>query len=180
MSHESLWDFSLRVYHRPQVREACLRLQDEHGFDVNLLLLACWFGRRRGVLPAPLLADVLAFAAPWSVNVVHPLRHARRWLKDALAGALAAPLQQQPGTELRERIKTVELRSEQIQQQVLEALCARWLGAQTGVAPDISDSLATRLAAEKNLHAIAVASAVTLTPAVQQLFDILQQAAGSD
>ncbi len=36
---EQLWQFSEQHYARPGVAQACLQLQDEHGANVNLLLL---------------------------------------------------------------------------------------------------------------------------------------------
>lgn len=42
------WRFSCAVYAAPGVAQACLELQDTHGADVNLLLLAAWLGAARG------------------------------------------------------------------------------------------------------------------------------------
>ncbi|PSJ44165.1 TIGR02444 family protein [Zobellella endophytica] len=39
MSADDLWQFSEQHYGRPGVAQACLQLQDEHGANVNLLLL---------------------------------------------------------------------------------------------------------------------------------------------
>ncbi|MGB5854385.1 MAG: TIGR02444 family protein [Oceanisphaera sp.] len=38
-SAEQFWQFSAQHYTRPGVAQACLHLQDEHGANVNLLLL---------------------------------------------------------------------------------------------------------------------------------------------
>ncbi|MGE4220898.1 MAG: TIGR02444 family protein, partial [Alphaproteobacteria bacterium] len=38
----ALWPFSLSVYARPGVAEACLALQARRGLDVNLLLWCGW------------------------------------------------------------------------------------------------------------------------------------------
>lgn len=38
-SSEQFWQFSEQYYARPGIAEACLELQDEHGANVNLLLL---------------------------------------------------------------------------------------------------------------------------------------------
>ena len=46
---DALWRFSLSLYDRPSVASACLALQDEHGFDVNMVL-ALIFCARRSVL----------------------------------------------------------------------------------------------------------------------------------
>lgn len=181
MPHDSFWDFSVRVYRLPQVSQTCLRLQNEHGLDVNLLLFALWYGHRHGALAAALLDAVLAFTRPWAREVVQPLRHARGWMKQALAGEQSALLQERACVPLRERIKAVELQSERLQQEVMEALCQRWLiersrqhdredDTRAGQAQTIAD----------NLRAIAEASAVPLTPALQSLLDMLQRSARSD
>ncbi|MCG8546534.1 MAG: TIGR02444 family protein, partial [Alphaproteobacteria bacterium] len=33
----AFWNFSLRAYARPGVADACIRLQDRYGVDVNVL-----------------------------------------------------------------------------------------------------------------------------------------------
>ena len=45
---DEFWQFSLEVYARPQVADLCLVLQDEHGFDVNILLLCLWLAQGEG------------------------------------------------------------------------------------------------------------------------------------
>jgi len=178
MSHASFWNHSLRVYRLPQVSETCLRLQNEHGLDVNLLLFAHWYGQHHGPLPGELLDALIAFTQPWAREVVRPLRHARSWMKQALAVEQPAVLPQQPCTQLRERIKAVELQSEQMQQQIMEALCERWLAQQPMQAGHSFTTQVDIIAA--NLRAVAEASAVPFTPALQAQLDTLQQAAHSD
>lgn len=178
MSPESLWNFSVRVYRLPQVSETCLRLQNEHGLDVNLLLFALWYGRQHGALPAQLLDALLAFTQPWAREVVRRLRHARSWMKQALASEQFNELPLQPCTQLRERIKAVELQSEQLQQQIMEALCEHWRAQQPTQAGHSFTTQGESIAA--NLRAVAEASAVPFTPALQTLLDTLQQAAHSD
>lgn len=107
------WDFSLAVYGRPGVSEACLRLQDRHGLDVNLLLVCCWAGAQGRGLDSAGIARLAAAVADWHHAVVQPLRGVRRWLKtqavapEDLAGALRAT------------IKAKELEAERIEQQLL-------------------------------------------------------------
>ena len=38
------WNFSLRLYARAGVPDACLALQARHGIDVNLLFCCLWLG----------------------------------------------------------------------------------------------------------------------------------------
>jgi uncharacterized protein (TIGR02444 family) len=150
------WDFSLAVYGRPGVSEACLGLQDRHGLDVNLLLVCCWAGAQgRGLDPAG-IARLAASVADWHRSVVQLLRGVRRWLKTQTT----APADQ--AGALRITIKAKELEAERIEQQLLyeafgglaagptakggeDALAAQNLRLylrESGVAPDAADTAA--------------------------------------
>ena len=78
---EGFWDFSNRVYRKPDVSQCCLSLQDLYGLDVNLLLFACWHARSRGLCEPALAEKALAFSSNWANHVVKPLRGTRRWMK---------------------------------------------------------------------------------------------------
>jgi uncharacterized protein (TIGR02444 family) len=87
----ALWRYAVAAYARPEVREACLALQDRHGADVNLLLLCAW----RAAVGAPALGteDLAACAAavePWRRGAVERLRGVRRRLEAAAVPALRA------------------------------------------------------------------------------------------
>jgi uncharacterized protein (TIGR02444 family) len=111
------WAFSLDFYRRPGVAETCLALQDREGKDVNLVLWCLWTGwSGRGRLSAGHLVRAEATVAPWRRDVVVPLRSVRRTLKgSSVAGAEA----------LRDRVKTLELESERLQQVLLASLAPR-------------------------------------------------------
>jgi uncharacterized protein (TIGR02444 family) len=113
---EEFWTFSLDLYARPGVADACLRLQDSYALDVNMLLLCCWLGRRGYRLGAAELAAAEARAAPLRAQVLVPLRAVRRALKTMpLAGAVA----------LYARVKEVELAAEREEQHLLVAPWSR-------------------------------------------------------
>jgi len=116
----SLWSFSVHTYGKPGVADACLALQDRYGLDVNVLLYCCWFGRTRGVVDEPLWDRVLAFSGSWAENVVRPLRAVRTWMKHA--GCTEPGISNDTCMELREEIKRIELKAEQIQENTLEEL----------------------------------------------------------
>jgi len=104
------WSFSLAIYARPGVRPACLRLQDELGLDVNMVLFCLWAGSRGRRLEQDRLAAIAAEAKLWQHHAVAPLRQLRRWLKAEAAqgdGKVA---------QLRRAIKEQELRAEAIEQ----------------------------------------------------------------
>jgi uncharacterized protein (TIGR02444 family) len=87
-SGAGLWRFSLRVYKRPGVADACLGLQDRHGLDVNLLLYAAYAAvSGRGVIDARAWAAADLAVEGWRLLVIQPLRQVRRYLKGIEAAA---------------------------------------------------------------------------------------------
>jgi uncharacterized protein (TIGR02444 family) len=110
---DEFWAFSLALYAHPQVAAACLRLQDAHGLDVNLLLLCCFLARGgRGRLSAAALAAAEARAAPWRARVLAPLREARRALKTMISPGAPA---------LHAEVARIELAAEREAQRLLFA-----------------------------------------------------------
>jgi uncharacterized protein (TIGR02444 family) len=110
---EAFWRFSLDFYGREGVAAALLSLQDEAGFDVNLILFALWVGLTgRGRLDAGGLAAAEHAAAPIRRELVEPLRDLRRRLKADPDAAVQA---------LREEVKRLELAAEKIAQSRLAA-----------------------------------------------------------
>ncbi|NUT78321.1 TIGR02444 family protein [Pseudomonas sp. C1C7] len=99
-----LWSFSLSVYARPGVEQACLRLQSA-GLNVCLLLCAAWLGQRGVACNTQRLRELRSVTSPWDADVVQPLRALRMQWKSAATGD--ADLH-----ELRERVKALELEAE--------------------------------------------------------------------
>jgi len=118
-----LWDFSYKVYTNDGIDRLCLRLQDEQGFDVNLLLFCLWFGGIRGELTDPALAAAARLSDDWRTVAVRPLRALRRRMKARLGevGEATRPAYE----ELREEIKRCELEAERLQLHTLERLAAQ-------------------------------------------------------
>ena len=113
---QSLWDFALRTYARPNVAAICLRLQDEFGADVPVLLYGAWMALVRGTELTPAqVRETVERVRPWQEEVVRPLRAIRRDLK---AGPYPAP---SPEAEvMRTKLKGVEIEAERIELEVLE------------------------------------------------------------
>lgn len=105
------WQFSLRVYARPEVAAACLDLQERRGADVNVLLLTVWLASEGRALEAATLDRVLALSRQWQAEVVGPVRAARRAAKTLAPG-------------LYPQLKAAELACEQAEQMALAALVA--------------------------------------------------------
>ena len=101
------WTFSLSLYGKPGVPQACLTLQDEAGVDVNLLLFGLFLGRTGRKLTASDVRKIAQTTEPWRAGIVVSLREARRALKEPpppFAGPLA--------DALRKSVKAAELESE--------------------------------------------------------------------
>jgi uncharacterized protein (TIGR02444 family) len=113
-SANPFWDFSLKVYARPGAAEAALKLQDEGGQDVNLLLFCCWAAVCGHPLSQAEARALEAESEEWRRSVVQPLRQVRRHLK---------PLEPEPGVAaLRAQVKRQELAAEWLQQDRLNRL----------------------------------------------------------
>ncbi|WP_162914958.1 TIGR02444 family protein [Desertibaculum subflavum] len=111
-SGAGLWRFSLRLYRRRGVADACLALQDRHGIDVNLLLYAAYAAvSGRGAVDAGALAAANRAIEGWRLLVILPLRRLRGQLKGV---ATAAPA--------RKRVLAAELEAEKEAQRRLAGL----------------------------------------------------------
>jgi uncharacterized protein (TIGR02444 family) len=111
------WRFSLRFYRQPEVADACIRLQEEAGVDVNLLLLLLWYASGKRALSAAEVAELERQIGPWREMTVVPLRAVRRALKSP--PALVAPA---TAELFRTRIKAAELEAERLQQEAMYEL----------------------------------------------------------
>ncbi len=109
------WNFSVTVYGREGVADACLRLQDGFGIDVNILLYCCWIAKDAGVaLDETGINRILTLTSPWKLEVVAPLRAIRRVMKNAFDGFSATDQE-----ALRTAVKRIELNAERLQQDAL-------------------------------------------------------------
>ena len=140
-----LWSFSLTLYTRPGVEQACLDLQSA-GATVCLLLCAAWLEQRGVTFHDNRLQRLRQVAAPWERDVVQPLRALRTQWK---------PLAKQDAVleELRQHIKGVELEAERELLRILEIAAQDW---PQGEAKDHSGWLegTAAEAAELNRHAL--------------------------
>ncbi len=110
----AFWDYSNALYARPGVPAACLRLQDRHCADVNLLLFALWAARHGIALDPSALRAADAAVADWRAAVIQPLRRQRRDLKSEAHGAPPDLAE-----IVRARIKAAELDAEHVAQLML-------------------------------------------------------------
>lgn len=128
-----LWTFMLEFYARPGVATACLRLQETYRLDVPLFLAvlrAVALGR--GINADQILTIDKACTA-WRDAVIRPLRSIRTAMK-----AEPRMVDEEMASKLREDIKTIELRAERIEIDMLEDLLAELPPAKS---PDIVENL---------------------------------------
>jgi uncharacterized protein (TIGR02444 family) len=107
----AFWRFSRHVYSGPGVAEACLRLQDEHGIDVNVMLYLLFLARSGRQIAHTDVDSVESVAREWREGVVRPLREVRRRLKMP-----PSPFDAGLANNLRSEVKRIELESERLQQ----------------------------------------------------------------
>lgn len=120
----NLWEFSLQHYSRPGVADACLRLQDEHGVNVNLLLWCAWLEQLGIILDSVRLRNAQERIQAWDENYVVPLRQLRRRMKTEF-GVSDSDIEQ-----VRKQIKQAELLAEKQLQSWLEALVTTYCGSE--------------------------------------------------
>jgi uncharacterized protein (TIGR02444 family) len=109
------WAFALDIYARPGIADACLKLQNEAGVDVMILLMVTFALARHRILLTPAEIGKLDDAClPWREQIVWPLRAIRSGLK---SGPRPAPSSE---TELfRSKVKSLELAAERLQNRLL-------------------------------------------------------------
>ena len=109
------WAFALDIYARPGVADACLKLQNEAGVDVTMLLMIAFAAVRHRIFLTPYEIRALDEACrPWREQIVRPLRVIRSGLK---SGPLPAPNSETE--QFRSTIKAAELAAERLQNQLL-------------------------------------------------------------
>lgn len=111
-----LWQFCLHHYAKQEVKQACLKLQDEHQGNVNLALLLAWI-ESHGYGLSPESLTQLKHALSRSEHLLIAYRHLRRDLKPRV------------GTGQYKKMLNFELSLEKFQQQDLIEVLNRqsWL-----------------------------------------------------
>jgi len=128
------WNYSLQLYAQPGVQDACLKLQDEHGLDVNLVLFCIWCGLDGpGQLTAAELNEAITRGGSWQAEVVERIRYIRRTLKQNTLGA-----DQQLVDYFRPRVQALELDGEHVEQLTLAAMVPLERDAQNRAAAEFN------------------------------------------
>jgi uncharacterized protein (TIGR02444 family) len=119
-SYDPFWNYSLMVYQRVGVADACIRLQDQYGLDVNVVLFCVWCGvEGPGRLDRSRLSASVEATRDWQRRAVVPLRGLRRHLKEN-PGPLDAALVE----AVRKSVAAAELEAEHAEQILLSRAIA--------------------------------------------------------
>lgn len=113
----SFWEWSLDRYAQKGVASLLLKLQDDFGLNVNVMLWCLWCAERFEQLPELALRKAHDLTSGWASGVTVELRAVRKRLKSPPPQADPAMAQR-----LRERVKKAELDAEEIEQAMLDKL----------------------------------------------------------
>jgi uncharacterized protein (TIGR02444 family) len=115
------WAFALEVYGRPGVSDACLKLQNEAGVDVLMLLVTAFAAvRLRLLLTLAEITELDNACRAWREQIIRPLRSIRAGLKTGPAPAPSSETE-----PFRSKMKLIELDAERLQNQLLAACLPR-------------------------------------------------------
>ncbi len=116
----TLWEFSLSLYDKPGVPDACLTLQNRHNLDVNLVLFCLWLAADSRCLAKDAMQEVIARSDAWRGKMISPLRALRTDMKGWPSDGSVSDFSRRDDFEaLRSKVKALELEAEKWQQQML-------------------------------------------------------------
>lgn len=82
---EQHWQHCEAIYSHTSTAKECIRLQDQHGCNVNLLLLALYLDRSQLQLSPVHWQQLKQAIAPWYQQTVDPFRRIRQKAKSQLS-----------------------------------------------------------------------------------------------
>ena len=109
-----LWLFSLKFYSYQGFRESLLAFQDFSGANVNIVLYLLWLASHRRAISLNEVEKIISSTKSWNEEIVQPLRRIRQNLKKNVDGLFSEDI-----LSLREKVKTLELGAEKIEQRTL-------------------------------------------------------------
>lgn len=111
-----LWQFSLQLYSKSNVKDACLTLQDKHHADVNLVLFLLYQGSLQRQLSTESIQHIDDNTRSFRERVIQPIRALRKSLKGK---AFSVEADQD---SLYQNILGLELSAEKLAQTQLETI----------------------------------------------------------
>ncbi|MDH5394037.1 MAG: TIGR02444 family protein [Gammaproteobacteria bacterium] len=110
-----LWDFSVNFYRLGSVEKACLRLQDQFGLNVNLVLFCHWLAlKKQQVLKLEQWQLLVSAALPWDETITM-LRKSRK-----LIGTTNIAWPSSFEKKTKDEVINIELNTEHMQQLAIE------------------------------------------------------------
>ena len=82
LDSEALWQYSLGTY--DQIKDLALKLQDDYGLNVNLLLLSGYAQTLGCAIDEFDMQNLVAQTQQWQTTVTQPYRELRRELKSTI------------------------------------------------------------------------------------------------
>jgi uncharacterized protein (TIGR02444 family) len=172
------WDYSLGIYRKPGVADACIALQDEFGLDVNMLLACLWFSAEgAGRLDSDQIRECVGRTRDWQDKVVKPLRTVRRYIKEQPAG-----LPESLRDEYRPRLQAVELDAEHVEQLLIAGVLQPIIDGRDAKSPGAGSrtQLNPGADASQNLLAYLAILGVALEQRITERLRLIVAAAFSD
>ncbi len=158
--------YSIALYGRENVEESCLRLQDEYGLDVNVVLFCYWFGAHHGVVGKGLWKRIDEISRTCQSLAIQPLRGFRRDLRSS--SQFADSLSNEQRENAYKRLKTTEIRAELVQQRFMQEACADF---ETGAIAEPAE------AARRNAEALLQRRGITPNKEIRELLAVISLAA---
>lgn len=132
---EGMVDFAFRVYAKPELKNMCLRLQDDYHSNINILLWCSWLEYNSMPLSAQWLDDVLISVDTLSQLTVSRLREVRHAI-DGMAGFTRVQAKL-----INKHILNAELAAEKIFLQRLQDLTSRFSEADIAAGFNVEENV---------------------------------------
>lgn len=172
------WDYSLGIYAKSGVADACIALQDDFGLDVNILLACLWFSAQGpGRLESDQIRECVGRTRDWQDKVVKLLRAARRYSK-----AQPAELPESLRDEFRPRLQAVELDAEHVEQLLIAGILQPVIDGRDAKSVGGEDRIRRNPGADavQNLLAYLALLGVSLEPRITERLHLIVLAAFPD
>lgn len=109
---QDFWRYSVKLYSKKAVEQACLLLQDEHGLNVNIVLYCLYHAvNNRGLISTHEFESLASHIDAFHKKITHQLRHVRTLWKKRRKSLSSTLIYQE--------LFHIELAAEQIEQAII-------------------------------------------------------------
>ena len=112
-----LWDYAVKIYDLPGVKDALLKLQDRYHFDVNTVIWCVWAARCGYRLEPGEVVRIQSATSAMAMHTTRPLRSVRLFLSAPKTGFAEKDLE-----ALRADVLAAEIKSEELVLRRLDAV----------------------------------------------------------